>query len=176
MIIELKEKSRSNVKMNLYKPPPKEDYSSNFCKLTIVIIISFIFIAGQFAGGIISNSVSVISDAFHLVTDLLGFVVSFVFICFSRKLPTKVINFGYHRMELIGALANLFIIWALALFLIYEATLRIINKQFVEQPLVMLIVAGVGLLINIIMYFILHAGSGHSHGLMSESCQGHIHK
>jgi zinc transporter 2 len=50
-----------------------------------VIIISFIFIAGEFIGGYISGSIAVMSDAFHLVTDLIGFVVSFVFIYISRK-------------------------------------------------------------------------------------------
>ena len=79
-------------------------------------------------------------------------------------------TFGYHRMELMGALGNLFIIWGLAFFLIYEATLRIINKEFVKEPLAMLIVAAAGLPINIIMYFVLHSGGSHSHGLMSESC------
>ena len=69
----------------LYKPPPAEDYSKNFCKLYIVIAISFVFIAGEFIGGYISGSISVISDAFHLVTDLIGFVVSFIFIMISRR-------------------------------------------------------------------------------------------
>jgi solute carrier family 30 (zinc transporter), member 2 len=41
-------------------------------------------------------------------------------------------SFGFHRLELIGALGNLFIIWVLAIFLIYEATLRIISKEFVK--------------------------------------------
>ena len=40
-------------------------------------------------------------------------------------------TFGYHRMELLGALANIFIIWFLVLFIMYEATLRIIHKDFV---------------------------------------------
>lgn len=113
-------------KRYLYKPPPAEDYSKNFCKLYIVIAISFVFIAGEFVGGYISGSISVISDAFHLVTDLIGFVVSFVFIYISRRDPTEKMSFGYHRMELIGALGNLFIIWFLAIFMIYEATIRII--------------------------------------------------
>lgn len=79
-------------------------------------------------GGYISGSISVISDAFHLVTDLIGFGISYVFIYFSRKEPTEKMSFGYHRMELLGALGNLFIIWFLAIFMIYEATIRIINK------------------------------------------------
>ena len=89
---------RSHKKWKLYKPPPKEDYSNNFKKLIIVIIISFVFIAGEFIGGVIAHSISVISDAFHLVTDLIGFVVSFVFIWYSRKKPTNKMSFGYHRM------------------------------------------------------------------------------
>jgi zinc transporter 2 len=78
-------------------------------------------------------------------------------------------SFGFHRFELIGALGNLFVIWVLAIFLIYEATLRIIDKEFVKEPMAMLIVGVGGLIVNIIMYFVLHTG-GHSHGLMSESC------
>lgn len=75
-------------------------------------------------------------------------------------------------MELIGALGNLFLIWFLAVFMIYEATDRIIYKVFVAEPLAMLIVGVGGLAINIIMYFVLHSGD-HSHGLMSESCDHH---
>jgi Co/Zn/Cd efflux system component len=56
--------------------------------LYIVIVISFVFIAGEFVGGYISGSIAVISDAFHLVTDLIGFGISFFFIYFSRKEPT----------------------------------------------------------------------------------------
>ncbi len=115
-------------KLGLYKPPKEEDHSKNFKKLIIVIIISFVFITAEFIGGYISNSISVISDAFHLVTDLVGFVLSFVFIYLSRKAPNQKQTFGFHRMEVLGALGNLFIIWMLAFFLMYEAIVRIINK------------------------------------------------
>lgn len=117
-------------------------------------------------GGYISGSIAVISDVFHLVSDLISFLVTFAFIYFSRMEPTEKMSFGYHRFELLGALFNLFIIWILTIFLIYEATLRVISKQFVAEPLVMLIVGAGGLVINIIMYMVLHTGE-HSHGLMS---------
>ena len=115
------------------------------------------------------------SDAFHLFTDLVGFILAYVFIAYSTKQPTHKMTFGYHRTEVLGALGNLFIIWALAFFLIYEATLRIINKIYVEEPTIMLIVAACGLPVNILMYFVLHSGGSHSHGLMSESCGDHDH-
>jgi zinc transporter 2 len=97
----------------------------------------------------------------------------YAFLYISKREPTEKMSFGYHRTEILGALGNLFIIWVLTIFLIYEATLRIINKEFVEQPLVMLIVGVGGLFVNIIMYFVLHGGGGHSHGLMTESCDHH---
>lgn len=78
-------------------------------------------------GGYISGSIAIISDAFHLISDLVGFVTSFVFIHLSRKKANNKMSFGHHRMEIVGAIANLFIIWILAVFFIYEATIRIIN-------------------------------------------------
>jgi zinc transporter 2 len=100
-----------------------------------------------------------------------GFIVSFVFLYYSDKASNKKNSFGFHRMEVVGALANLFIIWCIAIFLLYEATVRIINKEFVDDPKVMLIVAGGGLAVNIVMYFVLHTGQGgHSHGL-GQKCE-----
>lgn len=64
-------------------------------------------------------------------------------------------------MELIGALSNIFIVWIMVLFIIYQATMRIVHKEFVRQPVIMLITAGVGLLINIILFNILHGGAEH---------------
>lgn len=154
----------------LYRPPAEEDYSENYVRLIVVIVISFVFIAGEIVGGVISHSIAIISDAIHLITDLMGFVLSFVFIYLSKWKPNERMTFGYHRMELIGALANLFIIWFLLVFVMYEATLRLIDNEFVENPLVMLITAAGGLVINIVMYKVLHGGKSHSHGLMSEGC------
>mgnify|MGYP000863080843 CR=1 FL=1 len=161
---------------HLYRIPKKTDNAKNYCKLIIVIVISVVFIGGEILGGVLSNSISVISDATHLFTDLVGFIVSFVFIYYSDRASDKKISFGFHRMEVIGALANLFIIWCVTVFLLYEATLRIINKEFVEDPKVMLIVAGGGLVINIIMYFVLHTGpGGHSHGI-GQKCSHDNHE
>jgi zinc transporter 2 len=77
-------------------------------------------------------------------------------------------------MELLGAIANIFIIWILIFFVLYESTHRIIDREFVEEPMAMLITAGGGLIVNIVMYKVLHNDSNHSHGLLSEGC-GHDH-
>jgi solute carrier family 30 (zinc transporter), member 2 len=134
----------------------------------VVIGIACVFIGVEVVGGTIAKSIAIISDAIHLVSDLIGFVFSFIFLYLSKKEMDEKVSFGYHRMELIGALANIFIVWTMVLFIIFEATNRIINKAFVELPAIMLITALAGLLINIILYKILHGGSSHSHGLMAD--------
>ncbi len=125
--------------------------------------------------GIIADSIAIISDAIHLVSDLIAFIFSFLFLYLSKKSPTSRMTFGYHRMELLGALANIFIIWFLIIFVMYEASFRIIDKNFVQKPFVMLIAAGAGLVVNIIMYKVLHGGATHSHGLLADACHGHEH-
>jgi cation diffusion facilitator family transporter len=159
----------------LYRPPPEQDYSSNYIRLVVVIVISIIFIGGEVVAGIIANSIAIISDAVHLVSDTIAFVFSILFLYLSKKRPNTKMTFGYHRMELLGALANIFIIWFLIIFVMYEATLRVIAKEFVEKPFVMLIAAGGGLVVNIAMYKVLHGGATHSHGLLADACHGHDH-
>lgn len=126
-------------------------------------------------GGTIAKSIAIISDAIHLVSDLLGFVFSFVFLYLSKKEMDEKVSFGYHRMELIGALMNIFIVWTMVIFIMIEATERIVNKAIVERPGIMLITAIVGLIINIILYKILHGGASHSHGLMADHDHSHSH-
>lgn len=104
---------------DLYRIPKKIDNSKNYCKLIIVIVMSVVFIGGEILGGVISHSISVISDATHLITDLVGFIVSFVFLYYSDRASNSKNSFGFHRMEVVGALANLFIIWCIAVFLFY---------------------------------------------------------
>jgi Co/Zn/Cd efflux system component len=54
-------------------------------------------------------------------------------------------------------MVNLFLIWTLTLFLIYEAILRIVEKEAVTEPLIMVIVASFGLVVNLVMAKILHS-------------------
>lgn len=75
-------------------------------------------------------------------------------------------SFGYHRAEVIGALGSIILIWALTIVLLYEATLRVVNKVVVDNPLIMLITAAFGLFCNIVMAKILHSSptGGDDHG------------
>jgi len=75
-------------------------------------------------------------------------------------------SFGYHRAEVIGALASIILIWGLTILLFYEATIRVIGEVVVTDPLIMLITAGFGLFCNLVMAKVLHSSptGGHDHG------------
>ena len=133
-----------------------------------MIIIATIFIFLEFVAGIMAHSISIISDGIHLICDTSGYSLSFLFMHLSRRPSNSKMTFGYHRMELLGALANIYIVWILILYVMYESTYRIIDKAFVEKPLVMLIAAGADLVVNIAIYKVLHGGTEHSHGLLAD--------
>lgn len=133
-----------------------------------MIIIATIFIIVEFAAGIMAHSISIISDGIHLICDTSGYSFSFLFMYLSRKPSNSKMTFGYHRMELLGALLNIYIVWILIIYVMYESTYRIIDKEFVEKPLVMLIAAGTDLIVNIAIYKVLHGGAQHSHGLLAD--------
>ena len=141
-------------------------------KLTWVCVICTIFMIIEIIGGYLANSIAIMSDAAHLLSDLLGFVISIISIYISRKVAKNHMSYGYHRAEIIGALVSIVLIWALTIWLLYEATLRIINTPQVDG-LIMIIISVIGFSFNVIMGVVLaKRGVPHSHGLHSH---GHDH-
>ena len=122
-------------------------------KLIFVTIVCFVFMIAEFVGGLISGSVAIMTDAAHMFSDVSGFLIQICSIRLARRLPTKVYTFGYHRSEVLGALASIIIIWALVVALFAEAVIRtreIVNGEPYEiDAKIMLILAIVSLLCNI---------------------------
>ena len=94
-------------------------------KLVNLTIICSIFMVVEFIGGWISNSVAIMTDAAHMLSDCLAFGISILAICASRWKPTSSSSFGYHRSEVLGALVSIATIWALVAWLIVEAVERV---------------------------------------------------
>jgi zinc transporter 2 len=119
-------------------------------KLWIVSFICLLFMIIEIIGGYLASSIAIMSDAAHLLSDLLGFLISIVSIYISRRKATDKMSFGYHRAEVIGALVSVNIIWGLTFWLLYEASLRIIYKQEVNG-FYMLLTAIIGFIFNVVM-------------------------
>ena len=115
----------------------------------------------QVIGGIISNSLSLLSDALHNLADSSAIFIAFVAGKISRRKPDIRKTFGYKRIEILAALFNAIVLIAICIFLFYEAYERFINPQPIKGML-MLIIATFGLLANLGSVFILHKDKSHN--------------
>lgn len=117
--------------------------------LLIAVAVNMLLTVAQVIGGILSGSLSLIADALHNFSD----AVSLWIALFARKIaqrpPDAFKTFGYQRAELIAALINLTTLILIGLYLIYVATLRLMEPVEIEGWLV-IIVAGIALLVDII--------------------------
>jgi cobalt-zinc-cadmium efflux system protein len=117
--------------------------------LLIALSITLLMMIAEVVGGLLSNSLALLSDAGHMLTDNFALLLSFFAMKFATMPATEKRTFGFYRLEILAALINGIILVVISLYIIYQAYLRMINPQRVEGML-MLIVAVIGLAANII--------------------------
>jgi len=144
-------------------------------KLILVIIVCSFFMFCEFVGGLVANSIAIMSDAAHLLSDLIGFVISLKAVSMANKKRNENFTFGYYRAEVVGAMLSIFIIWILTITLLDESIHRIFDEHHTVDGKIMLITSTIGLLFNMIMVYILHAGGGECHHGHSHGGGGHGH-
>ena len=88
--------------------------------------------ARQVVGGIYANSLAVLTDAAHLLSDLAGFLISIFALWLASIEPTSTLSFGFHRAEILGALLSVLLIWVMTGILVYEAVFRVRNPEDVD--------------------------------------------
>ncbi|CAD8190664.1 unnamed protein product [Paramecium pentaurelia] len=169
---------QSKNETHLYEIPDLSNVTQNvLCRLIAVSVVCIVFLIAEVVGGLWAQSLAILSDAAHMFSDMSGFFISIFSIWLSQRPASQKMSFGYHRAEVIGALASIVLIWGLTILLLYEATERMINKSLVTEPLIMLITAGFGLFCNLVMAKVLHSSptGGHDHGNIMHQCSGHHH-
>ncbi|XP_075244818.1 proton-coupled zinc antiporter SLC30A2-like [Convolutriloba macropyga] len=176
----------SNGKHDLHKGPEMKDADhchtdlnvnqseSNAArnKLLLASSLVLVFMVCEFVGGFLANSLAIMTDAFHLLSDFAGFCISLFAIWFATRPATKNMSFGYYRAEVLGAVISVLLIWVLTGVLVYMAILRVINQDYEIDADVMLITAACGLAVNVVLGVVLYqadiphdiGGFGHSHG------------
>jgi cobalt-zinc-cadmium efflux system protein len=117
-------------------------------RLLAATILNFIISIAEISGGLISNSLSLISDALHNLSDGLAIFIAWIANKIGRRPSNSKRTFGYKRIEILAAFFNALILIAISLYLFYEAILRMIAPEPVKG-LIMLIVALIGLLANL---------------------------
>ena len=119
-------------------------------KLKIISTVCFSFMIIEFICGYLAGSLAIMSDATHLLSDLAGFLISLFSLIVAMKPADRDFTFGYHRFEVLGALASILMIWGLTVWLLMAAIWRIKHPNPIVGFLMVCIAAG-GLIFNIIM-------------------------
>lgn len=125
-----------------------QETTSSYRRLKITLVIVLVVMAAEIIGGIFSNSLALLSDAGHMLVDALALGLSLLAMRVARRPPTASKTFGYHRVEILAALANGTILVLLSAFIFYEAYQRFLEPPAVKTPL-MLTIAIVGLFANV---------------------------
>jgi len=127
-------------------------------RLLLTLALNFIIPVAQIVGGIISNSVALISDAMHNFSDFTAVLISYVAFRIGQKGVSEKNTFGYKRAEVMAALINGAILVGASIFIVYEAVIRLRHPEPVVGKIVM-ILAGVGILGNGFSAWLLHRDS-----------------
>ena len=140
--------------------------------LIIMLVMTFGFFFAEIVVGNMTKSNALIADSFHMLSDVIALVIGLVAVRMTKRSSSRA-TFGWVRAEILGSLINAVFLLALCFSILVEAINRFVEPQAIEHVELMLIIAGVGLLINLIGLLIF-GSHGHSHGGGHD--HGHSHK
>src|SRR4029079_10510997 len=126
--------------------------------LWVALILTGGFAAVEALFGFLANSLALISDAGHMVTDAASFVVALIAAAVTTRPPSERATYGYARAEVLAAFVNALAMLALIVWIAVEAVQRLLEPVAVNGPTVMA-VAAIGLLVNLVVAFVLSRGA-----------------
>ena len=123
-------------------------------RLKLAIFLTFLILCVEAAGGILANSLALLSDAAHMFADVFSLSLSWFALKIAARPSTRTKTYGYHRMEIFAAFSNGVLLILMAGGILYEAIGRFQDPAEVDSSMVM-IVAAFGLAANLAVIFIL---------------------
>ena len=128
-------------------------------KFWFAILLTTFVLGIEIVGGILSNSLALLSDAAHVFSDSLSLIMSWLAIYLSTRPATSSRTYGYHRAEVFAAFINGVSLVAISAWIFYEAVHRFIEPEPVKSK-EMLVVAIIGFIANMAIVWLFH-GEGH---------------
>lgn len=129
--------------------------------LLIVFTITSGYLVVEVVGGLLTHSLALLADAGHMLTDVGGLAITLFALWFAERPATLQKSYGYYRTEILVALVNAVVLIFISFYILYEA-----YRRFIEPPAIlalpMLLVAVIGLVINLISMRLLHSASKES--------------
>lgn len=135
--------------------------SQNKHRLAIVFGLTALYLVAEVIGGLLTHSLALLADAGHMLTDVAGLGLALFAIRFAERPATPEHTYGYYRVEILAALTNAIVLIGISLYILYEAYERFRNPpEIASKP--MLLVALIGLVVNIAGLLILRRNSSES--------------
>src|SRR5437660_9777579 len=120
--------------------------------LRLAFFLTIIILLAEIVGGVLANSLALLSDAGHVVTDLFALGLAWFATAQAERPANERKTFGYHRVGILAALVNAVTLILIAFAITWEAISRFQHPEPV-QPLIMLLAAGIGIVVNLIIGF-----------------------
>ncbi|XP_015599346.1 zinc transporter 1 [Cephus cinctus] len=142
-------------------------YTGKKCRLLTMLWLTSFFFLVELIVGYVTNSMALIADSFHMLSDVVALIIAFLSVKMSPKKWSKN-TFGWARAEVLGALVNAVFLVALCFSITVEACKRFIEVEKIHKAKLLVAVGALGLLVNLIGLCLFHEhGSehGHSHGI-----------
>ncbi|HEY3377379.1 MAG TPA: cation diffusion facilitator family transporter [Armatimonadota bacterium] len=135
--------------------------AQNRRRLLQVLLLTAAYLLAEVIGGILTNSLALLSDAGHMLTDVAALGLALVALWFAQRPATPRKTYGYYRLEILAALLNGIVLFGLSAFIIIESINRLQHPPAVGG-LGLLIIASGGLVVNIVGAYLLQHGHAHS--------------
>ncbi|MEI7833752.1 MAG: cation diffusion facilitator family transporter, partial [bacterium] len=130
-------------------------------RLMIVLVITSVYFVAEVVGGLLTNSLALLSDAGHMLTDIAAMLVAMFAYLFAQRPANARKSYGYHRLEILAALFNGVALLSISGFIIWEAIIRLRQPPAVGGEGLLIIAIG-GLVVNLVAAAVLHRGHEHS--------------
>ena len=127
-------------------------------RLKLAFFLNLFFAIVELIGGIITNSVAILSDAMHDLGDSVSLGSSWIFQNVSKRKRDRKYSYGYRRFSVLGALLNSLVLFGGSVLILYEAIPRLFNPEMPDAK-GMLILAAIGILVNGLAVIKLKGGS-----------------
>jgi len=137
------------------------DHATSTRRLTIALAITALFLVAEVVGGVLSNSLALLADAGHMLTDVGALGLSLFVAWFSLQPASPTKTYGYLRWEILAAFINGTVLLLASAWILWESVQRLRTPEPVEGG-VMLLVATGGLLVNAASAWLLHGSAGDS--------------
>lgn len=150
-----------------------KEQSTSKRTLWITLLLTLFFTIVEIVGGILSNSLALLSDSAHMISDVIALGLSMTAIYLATRKPNRQYTFGYLRFEIVASFLNGLALAIIAIGIFIEGIKRMIYPHEVELKL-MLIIASIGFIVNLVLTFVLSRSMKEEENLNVQSALWHF--